>query len=96
MYKMYITYDCSMDEELPVTEARARFAELVNIVGYGKKRVVLTRHGKPLVALVPAEALVELDAGHNTAPVMLDLSSQPSDNRSSYTLAAHDDSRPQS
>ena len=63
-----------MDEQLPVTEARARFAELVNIVGYGKKRVVLTRHGKPLVALVPAEAVLQLDADNNSAPVMLDLS----------------------
>ena len=85
-----------MDEQLPVTEARARFAELVNIVGYGKKRVVLTRHGKPLVALVPAEAVLQLDADNNSAPVMLDLSSQPSDARSAFTVAAHDDSRPQS
>ena len=48
-----------MDVEIPVTEARARFSELVNRVGFGKERVILTRHGKPLVALVPAEALAE-------------------------------------
>jgi prevent-host-death family protein len=77
-------------EELPVTEARARFAELVNIVGYGKKRVVLTKHGKPLVALVPAEDLLTDDAGDSAATV-LDLTSQPSGARSAFTTAAHDD-----
>jgi prevent-host-death family protein len=81
-----------MDAEMPVTEARARFSELVNVVGYGKKRIVLTRHGKPLVALVPAEAVQELDAGDTPAPVLLDLSSQASDARSAFTVAAHNSS----
>lgn len=40
-----------------MTEARAQFSDLVNRVGFGKERIVLTRHGKPLVALVPAEML---------------------------------------
>ena len=44
-----------MSSEIPVTEARAQFSELVNRVGFGKERIILTRHGKPLVALVPAE-----------------------------------------
>lgn len=46
-----------MSSEIPVTEARAQFSELVNRVGFGKERIILTRHGKPLVALVPAETL---------------------------------------
>jgi prevent-host-death family protein len=47
--------------EIPVTQARAEFAELLNRVVYGGERVVLTRHGKPLVALVPAADLDRLE-----------------------------------
>ena len=54
-----------MSDEIPVTEARAQFSELVNRVGFGKERIVLSRHGKPLVALIPAEELAGLD---NDAP----------------------------
>lgn len=43
-----------------MTEARAALAELVNRVGYGKERIVLTKHGKALVALVPASDLDRL------------------------------------
>ena len=50
-----------MSEEVPVTEARAQFSELVNRVGFGKERIILTRHGRPLVALIPAEDLDDLD-----------------------------------
>lgn len=64
-----------MDVEIPVTEARAQLSELINRVGYGKERIILTRHGKPLVALVPAELLEEAEADA-TAPTVLDLSSQ--------------------
>ena len=77
-----------------MTEARAQFSELVNRVGFGKERIVLTRHGKPLVALVPAEALDDLDAG--SQPTVLDLSARPAyEERSSLTLAAKDRSEPQ-
>ncbi|MEU3526247.1 type II toxin-antitoxin system Phd/YefM family antitoxin [Streptomyces sp. NPDC038707] len=53
-----------MAYEIPVTQARAELAELINRVVYGGERVVVTRHGKPLVALVSAadlERLVALD-----------------------------------
>jgi len=50
------------DQVLPVTEARDRFAELVNRAAYGKERLVLGRRGKPLVALVPVEDLEALEA----------------------------------
>ncbi|MDT5036735.1 MAG: hypothetical protein QOE03_1920, partial [Micromonosporaceae bacterium] len=39
-----------MAYEIPVTQARAEFADLVNRVVYGAERVVLTRHGKSIVA----------------------------------------------
>ena len=47
----------SMAYEIPVTQARAELADLINRVVYGGERVVVTRHGKPLVALVSAADL---------------------------------------
>lgn len=52
-----------MAHEIPVTQARAEFAELINRVVYGGERVVVTRHGKPLVALVSAADLERLEGG---------------------------------
>ncbi|MFD3534947.1 type II toxin-antitoxin system Phd/YefM family antitoxin [Streptomyces sp. NPDC058664] len=51
-----------MSYEIPVTQARAELADLINRVVYGGERVVVTRHGKPLVALVSAADLEELEA----------------------------------
>ncbi|GAA3735845.1 type II toxin-antitoxin system Phd/YefM family antitoxin [Streptomyces tremellae] len=51
-----------MAHEIPVTQARAEFAELINRVVYGGERVVVTRHGKPLVALVSAADLDFLES----------------------------------
>lgn len=51
-----------MTREIPVTQARAELAELVNRVAYSGERVVLTRHGRPLAALVSAADLELLQA----------------------------------
>ncbi|MFJ4033302.1 type II toxin-antitoxin system Phd/YefM family antitoxin [Streptomyces griseoluteus] len=51
-----------MAYEIPVTQARAELADLINRVVYGSERVVVTRHGKPLVALVSAADLKRLEA----------------------------------
>ncbi|MFI8520205.1 type II toxin-antitoxin system Phd/YefM family antitoxin [Streptomyces sp. NPDC085481] len=50
-----------MAYEIPVTQARAELADLINRVVYGNERVVVTRHGKPLVALVSAADLERLE-----------------------------------
>ncbi|HLL37976.1 MAG TPA: type II toxin-antitoxin system Phd/YefM family antitoxin [Streptomyces sp.] len=50
-----------MTYEIPVTQARAELADLINRVVYGGERVVVTRHGKPLVALVSAADLQRLE-----------------------------------
>jgi prevent-host-death family protein len=50
----------SMTYDVPVTQARAELADLINRVVYGGEQVVLTRHGKPLVALVSAADLQRL------------------------------------
>jgi len=44
-------------DSISTAEARQNLAELVNRVAYGKERVVLTRHGKEVAALVPIEDL---------------------------------------
>ncbi|WP_019633300.1 type II toxin-antitoxin system Phd/YefM family antitoxin [Actinomadura atramentaria] len=50
--------------EIPVTEARAQFADLVNRVAYTGDPVLLTRRGRPMAALVSAEDLELLRAVH--------------------------------
>jgi prevent-host-death family protein len=47
--------------DIPVTQARSDLAELVNRVAYSGERVVLTRHGKPLAALVSPADLERLE-----------------------------------
>ncbi|MFJ3190855.1 type II toxin-antitoxin system Phd/YefM family antitoxin [Streptomyces halstedii] len=56
-----------MAYEIPVTQARAELAELINRVVYGGERVVVTRHGKPLVALVSAADLRRLESEEEEA-----------------------------
>lgn len=84
-----------MDSEIPVTEARSRFSELVNRVGYGHERITLTRHGKPLVTLIPAEA----DSASDDEPAettVLDLAARAtSATPNSYTLMARGPQAPQ-
>ncbi|GLY81466.1 type II toxin-antitoxin system Phd/YefM family antitoxin [Actinoallomurus iriomotensis] len=50
-----------MTREVPVTQARAELAELVSRVGYSGERILLTRHGKALAALVPVDDLEALE-----------------------------------
>ena len=48
--------------------ARAKFSELVNRAAYGRERVVLTRHGKPIAAMVSLadlETLEQMEDDHD-------------------------------
>ncbi|MDT9684376.1 type II toxin-antitoxin system Phd/YefM family antitoxin [Streptomyces sp. TRM76323] len=56
-----------MAYEIPVTQARAELADLINRVVYGGERVVVTRHGKPLVALVSSADLERLESAAEAA-----------------------------
>jgi prevent-host-death family protein len=47
---------------VPATELREHGSELMNRVAFGGEELVLTRRGKPLVALVSLEALAKLHA----------------------------------
>lgn len=42
-------------------EARDQLAELVNRAAYGKERIILTRRGKGIAALVPLDDLLALE-----------------------------------
>jgi prevent-host-death family protein len=46
----------------PASAARGSFAEMLNRAAYGKERVVVTRRGKALAAIVPMEDMLALDA----------------------------------
>jgi prevent-host-death family protein len=49
-------------ETVPFTVARSQLAELMGRVAYGGERIVLSRHGKPAVALVSIADLERLQA----------------------------------
>jgi prevent-host-death family protein len=68
-----------MTREVAVTQARDELADLINHVAYGNERIVLTRHGKPVAALVSPDDLAWLkqrdgeqvtltSTGHTTEP----------------------------
>ncbi|QTZ95460.1 type II toxin-antitoxin system Phd/YefM family antitoxin [Streptomyces auratus] len=93
-----------MAYEIPVTQARAELADLINRVVYGSERVVVTRHGKPLVALVSAADLQlleelgrrEKDAGEeeqviSTVSAVRQLPSAPGERRRFGIAAEHRD-----
>jgi prevent-host-death family protein len=51
-----------MDYSVPVTQARAEFADLINRAAYGHERIVITRHGRVIAALISADDLEKLAA----------------------------------
>ncbi len=59
---MYIMYN--MEEKsvatVPATELRDHGSDIVNRVAFGGEEVVLTRHGKPIAALISLAALETL------------------------------------
>lgn len=42
-------------EQMSTVEARNHFSEVINRAAYGKERIILTRRGKEIVAVVPVE-----------------------------------------
>ena len=85
-----------MAYEVPVTQARAELAELINRVVYGGERVVVTRHGKPLAALVSAADLCRLEesGAEEREPVISSVSlvgeeTSATGERPAFGIAAH-------
>jgi prevent-host-death family protein len=52
---------------LEATKAKDTFSDTVNRAAYGKERIILTRRGRPMAALVPLEDLELLDKLENEA-----------------------------
>lgn len=48
-------------KRVPIRQARAGFADLLNEVAYSKRRVVLVRNGKDVAALIPLEDLEKIE-----------------------------------
>jgi prevent-host-death family protein len=50
------------ETSMPTSRARLDFGDLLNRAAYGKERIVLTRRGRALVAVIPLEDLERLRA----------------------------------
>ncbi|MGH9115841.1 MAG: type II toxin-antitoxin system Phd/YefM family antitoxin [Acidimicrobiales bacterium] len=53
--------------EVGVTEARDQLGQLVSRVEYNEERIVLTRHGRAVAALVPLNVLQDLEDAEDAA-----------------------------
>jgi prevent-host-death family protein len=51
-----------------VTQARDELADLVSRVAYGRERIILTRHSKPVACLVSPEDLARLEEAEREVP----------------------------
>jgi prevent-host-death family protein len=45
------------EETVNVAKAKKHFSELLGQVAFGKKRILITKRGKPMARLVPADEL---------------------------------------
>ena len=48
--------------KMSTVEARENFSEMINQAAYGNQRVVLTRRGKPLVAVISLQDVENFEA----------------------------------
>lgn len=71
MYSVEVTPEPAVardrEQRIGVTEARDQLGELVNRAAYGDERIVLTRHGRAVAALVPIAVLHELEDAEDAA-----------------------------
>jgi prevent-host-death family protein len=49
-----------MTIQIGAKDARARFAELLGRVGFGREEIVIERSGKPMAALIPMDVYKQL------------------------------------
>ena len=50
-----------MSSETSISELKRDLSTIINRAAYGKERIVLTRRGRDLVAVIPLEDLKELE-----------------------------------
>ena len=46
-----------LEETVNIAEAKKHFSELLGKVAFGKKRILITKRGKPMARLVPADGI---------------------------------------
>jgi len=46
-----------IDETVNIAEAKKHFSEILGQVAYGKKHILITKRGKPMARLVPADQI---------------------------------------
>jgi len=51
-----------MTLQIGAKDARAKFAELLGRVGFGREEIVIERSGKPMAALIPIDVYEQLVA----------------------------------
>ena len=52
------------DEIVNVAEAKKRFSEILGKVAYGRKKILITKKGKPMARLVPSAEENDLHLGY--------------------------------
>lgn len=58
-----------MTDSITVVEAKAHFAEWMNRVAYQGQRVIIERHGRPVMAWISVEDLARLEALKNAEEI---------------------------
>jgi prevent-host-death family protein len=71
LYKMYEEADEHRTAHVSVSEARQSFADLVNRVAYRNERVLVTRHGRPIAAIVPMEQVEFLERAEDAYDLLM-------------------------
>lgn len=61
MYEMYKSAGGHEGGHVSVSEARGTFADVINRVAYRNERVLVTRRGKPIAAIIPMEQVAFLE-----------------------------------
>ncbi len=62
VYIMYQFKESIMTLQVGAKDARARFAELLGRVGFGREEIVIERSGKPMAALIPMDVYEQMIA----------------------------------
>lgn len=62
VYTMYRFKENIMTLQIGAKDARAKFAELLGRVGFGREEIVIERSGKPMAALIPMDVYEQMVA----------------------------------
>ena len=55
-----------MTKQIGAKDARAKFAELLGRVGFGREEIVIERSGKPMAVLIPMDVYERMVADRET------------------------------